>query len=564
MNANTLRQFFFLLLAIVFSIALMFAFVQFPVWLESLLLRNVGFPGFDQGASETNAYLSNLYIDSLSLRIIGYGSLLLIVAFIVTGFVTRKSGWAWAGAFALFLPVFGQFALSMFFLSGLGILRAGWLPFLDISWWVLDLGNAVYLPYELLMKFFGLFNWYAHDFIAWSFMAVGSVLFVWGVMEWFRTRFGDTGVAIRSIYRISRHPQYLGWILWSYGLMLYPMYLNNMKKSWGMSSGLPWLLMTAIVVAICLLEELKMKQHHGETYENYRNKTPFLLPLPVWLKILFRYPARMVIRKKSPDSTRDILKITVVYTLVLMIVSTLWIDFRNEVPAEKPGQSVHYLAVDSILAEIDRPGQSRRAYFSHIDYLEKQGRAADSLLIRLLGHPAPEVREFSAYALGRHQAGVAVNPLVELLKENNSRVVSAAIASLGDLKAPEAVEPLLEMLDNPGMEGYRFRLYGALTNIGSEKVVPFLVEGIKKPPWYQQNAAMRALYDLDPDAALPYLFPMLQDEEPRIRREVVFILVQDPPPASLGPLQQVIDDEDFETRFYARQAIRKIRTSAGR
>ena len=203
------------MLAIVFSIALMFAFVELPAWLDSLLQQRVGFPGMDQGADETSRYLTDLWIDANYLRWIGYISLGIIIAFIIIGFVTKKSGWAWAGAFTLFLPVFGQFALSMFFLSGLGILRAGWLPFMDISWNVLSLGNVVYVPYWVLMWFFGLFGWYAHTFIAWSFMAAGAFMFVWGVMEWFNARSGGQGVAIRSIYRISRHPQYLGWILWS-------------------------------------------------------------------------------------------------------------------------------------------------------------------------------------------------------------------------------------------------------------------------------------------------------------------------------------------------------------
>ena len=33
----------------------------------------------------------------------------------------------------LFLPVFGHFALTMFFLGGLGFLRLLWMPFLDVS-----------------------------------------------------------------------------------------------------------------------------------------------------------------------------------------------------------------------------------------------------------------------------------------------------------------------------------------------------------------------------------------------------------------------------------------------
>jgi hypothetical protein len=138
MKNKTLNSILFLFLSIVFSIALMFAFVELPKWLDVLLQENIGFPGFDQGENEGTELKANLYINALYLRWIGYICLVFIIVFIILGFTTKKSGWAWAGAFTLFLPVFGQFALSMFFLSGLGILRAAWFPFMDISWSVLD------------------------------------------------------------------------------------------------------------------------------------------------------------------------------------------------------------------------------------------------------------------------------------------------------------------------------------------------------------------------------------------------------------------------------------------
>ena len=70
-------------LAIVFSIALMFAFIELPVWTDAFLSEYVGFPGFDQGVDSTSAFKTNIYIDALHLRWIGYISLLLVVLFIV-------------------------------------------------------------------------------------------------------------------------------------------------------------------------------------------------------------------------------------------------------------------------------------------------------------------------------------------------------------------------------------------------------------------------------------------------------------------------------------------------
>jgi len=60
--------------------------------------------------------------------------LAIMVILIVVGFVTEKAGWTAAGALVLFLPVFGHFAATMFFLGGLGFLRLARLAILDMNY----------------------------------------------------------------------------------------------------------------------------------------------------------------------------------------------------------------------------------------------------------------------------------------------------------------------------------------------------------------------------------------------------------------------------------------------
>ena len=330
MEKNKTKDLLLLLLAFIFSVALMFAFIELPRWIDLLLHENVGFPGFDQGSGEEAAFHSDLFIKGLHLRWIGYGSLVLVFLFIVMGFVTRKSSWAWAGAFVIFLPVFGQFALSMFFLSGLGILRTGWLPFIESGFPILDLGMVIYIPYWVLMWFFGLFNWNAYHFVCWLFMSVGAFLFVWGVFVWLQSRFGSKGVATQWIYKISRHPQYLGWIIWSYGLMLFSMTENNMKKSWGFGTSFPWLIMTMIIIAICMIEELSMKDKYGVAYDEYREKTPFLFPMPKWMKAILKVPMKLITKEKFPKNRKQVAGITLVYTFIFMIISLIWVDIGSK------------------------------------------------------------------------------------------------------------------------------------------------------------------------------------------------------------------------------------------
>ena len=102
MKNRLLKRAGLLSLAVVFSIALMFAFTELPRLLDQLLQNQFGFPQFDQGAGEVNRLKTEMFISGLHLRWIGYGSLILILALIAIGYATKKPGWAVAGACLLY------------------------------------------------------------------------------------------------------------------------------------------------------------------------------------------------------------------------------------------------------------------------------------------------------------------------------------------------------------------------------------------------------------------------------------------------------------------------------
>jgi len=49
--------------------------------------------------------------------------------------------------------------------------------------------------------------------LAYLLSELGLLIFVLGVLAWFYARFQKKGTADFWLYRLSRHPQYLGWIL---------------------------------------------------------------------------------------------------------------------------------------------------------------------------------------------------------------------------------------------------------------------------------------------------------------------------------------------------------------
>ncbi len=559
MKSSHLKNILLFLLAVVFSIALMFAFTELPVLLDRLLQSSIGFPGFDHGLDEQSARMTDIYVSALHLRLIGYLCLGIILLLIILGFLTRRSGWALAGALALFLPVFGQFAISMFFLAGLGILRIGWLPLMDLSIQVLNLGQIAFLPFRLLMEFFQLFDWYAKDFLAWLFMALGTFLFVWGVLVWFQSRFRKTGVATAWIYRISRHPQYLGWILWSYGLVIFAADINQMKKSWGFSSSLGWLLMTMIIIGICMLEEIRMKKSHGKSYESYREKTPFLFPLPKKLVWILKAPMRLVIRKAHPERSREVAWIVLLYTGIFMGLSLFWVDFTPGEPEfELRGVNEPQIVIDSLLKCIDQE-EERREASKYFEALGSFGEAAVDPLIGLLEDENAVNREFAAWQLGQLEHPRSIQPLLLALRDPEGRVRNQAVWSLGHIGSGIPVDSLLDCLNRDTLPVSRSIVYATLGNIRSPGSWDVLVVGLKDPQWWNRSAALHALYKIDSSRSLNHVYEALHDEHYGVRRRAVMILLERADPGSVPYLEQVLDDEDFETRFYARQALNTLR-----
>jgi protein-S-isoprenylcysteine O-methyltransferase Ste14 len=308
-------------LAVVFVIGLTYASVELPLLLSGALMEHLDAPGFDPTyhQEETEAF-----IGALHLRLIGTLGLLFTVVMIVIGLIAERRGLAAAGAILFFLPVFGHFAASMFFLAGLAILRVVWLPILDVSHDLLALGDVVYLPYAAVVYPCVVAGFDFRDQLPWIVMAIGISIFVGSTYTWFFARAAGRGVAESWLYRWSRHPQYFGWIVWSYGLLIYVLRhseLYHFKISWGMPSSLPWLLSTLIIVGVAMIEEIKMAEIEGEAYTTFRDRTPFLVPLPSWLKTTIAAPIRLVIRRPWPVNGVQVAAVIGVYAAILILAS---------------------------------------------------------------------------------------------------------------------------------------------------------------------------------------------------------------------------------------------------
>ena len=573
MNSYPLQTVLLIILAFVFTIGLTFATVALPYIIDGLLMKIITTPAIDSHADEISVFKTDLYINHYKLRLLGYVCFSLTVLLIIAGFATRKSSLAAIGAVAFMLPVFAQFAGVMFFLAGLGVLNILWLPVLDISFEVQRLGLIIRAPYDLLMWLFRQIGVNAYWPLVCFFIGVGLLLFFLGTFAWLSAKARRRDVADFWVYKISRHPQYLGWILWSYGVFLLLMRGLYPKRSWGIDASLPWLLSTTVIVGVAMLEELNMRQQYGESYETYRQKTPFLFPVPKLIARFFALPFRVFYGKEQPERKGEVAVVLSLYTALLIGASAFFYGsgFSKTVefftPAAKQETRMEELATQL------KEHPNRRTKYFIAKRLAAFGDAAVEYFIPLLKDEQTEVRILAAEHLGkipslqflrklrtRGQAQRAVPALVEALGDSVVNVRGYALRSLAKIGAREAAKPMMRLLDDPD-EWVRTMAARSLAELGVEEIADRVIEGLSNPAEWIRIEYINALGTLGTEKGLPALMERLNDEEPRVRRAAVVTLIKIDSPAAREALQQASNDEDWEVRVYATEALKHLESA---
>ena len=308
-----------LALAIVYTVGLTFVTIE----VERLIERTITpvIRASPVVAEINRAIASDVegFMGANHVRLAGYSCLLAVIILTIVGFVIEKRGLASLGGIALFLPTFAYFAIHMSMFAGLGILKALWLPF----WgrWV-KLGDVAYLPYMIVVYPLSLVGVDSRRFLAGLLSRLGLLTFLLGTLAWFYARFQKKGTVDFWIYRLSRHPQYLGWIVWSYGLMLRAAQRRDVPLAdTNAGASLPWLISSLIIVCVALAEEIKMGRERGAEYETYRLNAPFMLPLPGFVSAAVTAPIRLLLQKDRPENRWELILTFAVYAAICVLLS---------------------------------------------------------------------------------------------------------------------------------------------------------------------------------------------------------------------------------------------------
>jgi hypothetical protein len=147
------------------------------------------------------------------------------------------------------------------------------------------------------------------------------LIFFLASTAWLYGKYSGHGLIRFWIYRYSRHPQYLGYLIWSYSLTMLVTSFYHGRRGYLPEPGMPWLISSLILVCTALYEELTMVRKYGDAYLTYRKEVPFLLSLPKPATKMILYPIKSIIGKEYPEDGKEIIVIFIVYLVIFTLLS---------------------------------------------------------------------------------------------------------------------------------------------------------------------------------------------------------------------------------------------------
>ncbi|MEJ2187381.1 MAG: HEAT repeat domain-containing protein [Gemmatimonadota bacterium] len=389
------------------------------------------------------------------------------------------------------------------------------------------------------------------------FIGAGILLFLLGTYAWLTARTRGQGLARGWVYRFSRHPQYLGWILWTYGAYLLIGLARYPKRSGGIGASLPWLISTLVIIAVALVEELNMRKRHGDEYDAYRRSAPFLFPLPGWLTRGVAAPFRLLFGKGRPDRVREVVTVVGLYGLLLMAISAMFYAGGLESTVARLSSAERRADHLEALATEVRNESNRRRRYNLLLQMASFGDPAVDPLVGFVEGPDPALRVEAAEMLGRLPSERAIPVLSAATSDPDGNLRYRAAAALAATRSPAARPPLLALMTDPE-DFVRTEAFQGLATLGAPETLEWAPDFLDATSLWARARTVAMLGTLGSEAGIPLILEAMTDDDARMRRDAVVALLRIGSPVARPALRQALADDDFETRIYAAEALKRL------
>jgi HEAT repeat protein len=184
-------------------------------------------------------------------------------------------------------------------------------------------------------------------------------------------------------------------------------------------------------------------------------------------------------------------------------------------------------------------------------------------LIAALSDDHPNVRSWSAVALGRLGNKISVEPLLECLHDEDTQVRLDAIEALGEIGEQRTIEPLIPHL-NAESEMERVYTIRALGRLGGSIANEVITQTLTNEHGDVRRAAISALGHIGDEQSLQILITELSSENVEIRCVAALALGTLGDERALPALRKALEEDIGRTkagnlvRDYAAHSIRQL------
>jgi len=210
--------------------------------------------------------------------------------------------------------------------------------------------------------------------------------------------------------------------------------------------------------------------------------------------------------------------------------------------------------IDALIQNLEAPDVNVKA--DSVKALVEIGEPAVEPLIQALGAENPDIRENAAVTLGKIKDERAVQPLIEMLPDEEWEIEKAATDALIEIGEP-AVEPLIVILRDENEDIFlQTKVIAVLAGIKDERAILPMIQALKEKPELQ--ADLGYCLGLMGEPAVEPLIKALEDDNPNVRvraAEALGILGDE---RAIGPLTDALNDEDETVRIFAKIGLEKI------